>query len=70
VGEAMTTEAEQKKVKSLYSDFKVFKTAFNRLPKKLRNEVGALIEMGNTGEKPPGKVLEDAILEWMEGGRA
>jgi hypothetical protein len=66
----MSTEAEQKKVKSLYADFKVFKSAFNKLPRKLRNEVGALIEMGNTGEKPPGKVLEDAILEWMEGGRA
>lgn len=66
----MTTEAEQKKVKKMYEDFKVFKKAFNSLPKKLRNEIGSIIEMRNTGEQPPGKVLEDSILEWMEGGRA
>ena len=64
------TTIEQKKVKKVYDDWKKFKTSFEYLPAKVRRELGELIEAENTGEKPPGRVIEGAFIEWLEGGRA
>lgn len=43
--------------------------AFDRLPLDVRNELGGLIEANNTGEWPPGKVIDHAFKVWLEGGR-
>jgi len=61
---------DQQRVTKAYNDWKKFNAVFNKLPMKVRRELGELIEFRNTGEVPPGAAIEGAFKEWLDGGRA
>ncbi len=58
------------RVRRAYATWREVVRVFDKLPPRLRLELGNLIECRNTGVHPPGRCIENAFLEWFEGGRA